>query len=107
MIISTILTHFVASASTYCPAGGGDSCTTGLPMIQANKSNLASLLEIVFAILGVLTILLVMIGGFRLIIAQGDPQAVAKARNTILYAIVGLAIAICSEAIVAFTLGKL
>ena len=50
---------------------------------------------------------MIIIAGIQMISAQGQPEKVAKARNQILYAIVGLVIAISAFAIVNFVLTNL
>jgi len=50
--------------------------------------------------------MMIVISGFRFIVGQGSPQETAKARNTIVYALVGLVVALTAEAIVALVLGK-
>jgi hypothetical protein len=63
---------------------------------------LGTLLQIVFAVTGSVALLMIVISGFRYIAASGDPTAVAKARSTILYAIIGLAVALTGFSIVTF-----
>ena len=46
-------------------------------------------------------------GGMRYVMSQGDAGAVNNAKNTILYAIVGLVVAILAYAIVNFVLSSL
>jgi len=79
----------------------------GLPSAGANDATLQTIITIILGVLGALAVLFVVIGGFRYIVSGGDPQAVSKAKNTIIYALVGLAVAIAAEAIVAFVLGRL
>lgn len=74
----------------------------GLPQTPATHSEVQVVLGIVIGILGALALLFVVIGGFRYIISDGDPQGTAKARGTILYALIGLLIAVAAEAIVFF-----
>jgi hypothetical protein len=50
---------------------------------------------------------MIVIAGFRFIAGEGNPQEVSKARSTILYAVIGLIVAISAEIIVSFTLGNL
>ena len=50
---------------------------------------------------------MLIIGGFRYVFSQGNEKAVTGAKDTILYAIIGLVIAILSYAIVNFVLGGL
>jgi hypothetical protein len=75
--------------------------TSGLP--QPNTSNtIQTVLDMVFAISASVAVLMTVIGGFRYIIARGDPNATASARNTILYAIVGLVVVMAAYSIVTF-----
>lgn len=77
-----------------------------LPHTAASSGTLKTILNIVFGIVGGLSLLFVTIGGFRYVVSQGDPQAIGKAKNTIIYALVGLVIAIAAQAIVTFVIGR-
>ena len=73
-------------------SGGGDAPT----------SFLSTILQIVFGTTGAIALLIIVISGFRYVIASGDPAAVAKARSTILYAVIGLIVALTGFSIVTF-----
>lgn len=75
-----------------------------LPNIAAGSGKVQGILAIVFGVLGALSVLMVVIGGFRYVASQGDPQATAKAKGTIIYAVIGLVVAIFSITIVTFVL---
>ncbi|MDB5164945.1 MAG: rane protein of unknown function [Candidatus Saccharibacteria bacterium] len=79
---------------------------TELPQAHANSTAIHDVLQIVFGVLGALAVLMIVIAGLRFITAQGNPQETAKARSTIVYAIVGLLVALMAEAIVSFVLGS-
>jgi hypothetical protein len=49
---------------------------------------------------------MVIIGGFRYIVSNGDSNGVSGAKNTILYAIVGLVIVLFAQVIVRFVLTR-
>lgn len=100
MITTLIWKSLAASA---CDAQG--DCT-GLPTVGASSDNLHSLLQVVFGVLAALAVLMVTIAALNFINAQGDPAKVTKARNTIIYALVGLVLSLSAEAIVTFVLGK-
>jgi hypothetical protein len=55
-------------------------------------------------VLGIIAVIIIIIGGIRFATANGDPGAVKTARNMILYACIGLIVAIMSYAIVNFVL---
>ena len=80
---------------------------TGLPQVQASPKSVADLLQIVFGAAGAIAILLVAYGAFRYVISQGDPQSTAKAKDTILYAVIGLILCILSFSIVTFVVKKI
>lgn len=56
--------------------------------------------------LGIVSVIMVIIGGFMFVTSSGDPGRAKNARNTILYAVIGLVIAVSSYAIVNFVLGR-
>lgn len=81
---------------------GCDPNTNGLNSIFPIIGNILSLL--LFAA-GALAIIFVLIGAFQYVISAGNPQSVAKAKNTIVFAVVGLVIVILALVIVQFVRG--
>ncbi len=73
------------------------------PVIKALKLAIT----ILSYIIGVAAVIMIIIGGFNIIKSNGDAQAVAKARQTILYAIIGVVIVVLAQTLVAFVLNKL
>jgi hypothetical protein len=62
----------------------------------------------VFSILvGAVSVIMIIVGGFRYIISGGDSAGVSGAKNTILYAIVGLVIVLFAQVIVRFIIANL
>lgn len=66
-----------------------------------------TVLPLIFMILGALSLLFVVIGGFRYVISAGDPSNTAKARETILYALIGLVVSVSAFSIVRFVLANI
>ena len=66
-----------------------------------------NIINIVIAILGLVAILFVIIGAVGYTTSQGDPAKTKKARDTILYAILGVVLAVLAYAIVNFVLVSL
>lgn len=58
-------------------------------------------------VVGFLSVVMLIIGGIRYVISGGNSAAVTAAKNTILYAIVGLIIALFAYAIINFVIGSL
>jgi len=76
----------------------GDACNKSLTL-SGIVSNITTAL--VF-IIGALSVLMIIVGGLRYVISGGDPKKTADAKNTILYAIVGVVVAIMAYAIIKF-----
>lgn len=53
-----------------------------------------------------LSVLMIVIGGFRYVVSGGDQGAVTSAKNTILYSIIGLIVSFAGYAIVNFVLSE-
>lgn len=58
-------------------------------------------------LIGAVSVFMLILGGFRYVVSGGDSKKVTDAKNTILYAIIGLIIALFSSAIVTFVLNAL
>lgn len=77
-----------------------------LPTNTVGQDDIARTLRLVFGAAGGLALLIVTIGGLKYVISQGNPQATQQAKDTILYALVGLVISMTAFAIVTFVLGR-
>lgn len=63
-------------------------------------------LQITFAAMALLSVVFVALGGFKYTTSNGDPQGTAKAKGTILYALIGLIVGLSAFTIVTFVLGR-
>lgn len=93
--------------STGGSAGVSGIDVSSLPKTPATQATVKNISTIVFSVVGALALLFITIGGFRYVLSQGDPQATGKAKNTILYALVGLVVAIMGQVIVTFVIGRI
>jgi hypothetical protein len=76
--------------------------TSPLPNTPATQGEVGTALDIVFTVTGAIALLVITIGGLRYIISRGDPSATAQAKDTIMYALIGLVISIAAYSIVTF-----
>ncbi len=65
------------------------------------------IVNILLFIIGAISVIMLIIGGIRYTISGGDSSAVTSAKNTIMYAIVGIIVAVLAYAIVNFVLVSL
>ena len=68
---------------------------------------IAKILNAVFVLLGIIAVVMIILGGISYATSQGDPGKVKKGKDTILYGIIGLIVALLAFAIVNFVLGSL
>ena len=64
-----------------------------------------TIVNIMLFIVGAVAVIMLIIGGIRYTVSAGDSSAVTGAKNTILYAIVGIVVAILAYAVVNFVIG--
>ncbi|MFO0887165.1 MAG: hypothetical protein H6793_01740 [Candidatus Nomurabacteria bacterium] len=67
---------------------------------------IATVINIFSLIVGVVSVIMIIVGGLKYITSGGDSGNVSGAKNTILYAIVGLVIVALAQVIVKFVLNK-
>lgn len=58
-------------------------------------------------IVGIVAVIMLIVGGIRYVVSGGDSKKVTDAKNTVLYAIIGLVIAFFAYAIVNFVISSL
>lgn len=63
--------------------------------------------SVALGIIGAVSVIMLIWGGLRYIISGGDSKKITDAKNTILYAIIGLIIAVLSYAIISFVLNSI
>lgn len=92
--------------SDVCQSGGAAAGSTAVCQNQGenlrdNKFTTALTNTLLF-VLGTVAVIVIVIGGIRYATANGDPQKITSAKNTIMYAVVGLIVAVMAWAIVTF-----
>lgn len=106
--VFTAPTTYAASKDDICQ-GIASATTTGSctdPEGPSVESTLSLVINILSIIIGIVSVLMIMFGGFRYITSAGDSNGISSAKNTIIYAIVGLIIAFFAQVIVQFVLNK-
>ena len=60
--------------------------------------------NVLLYLIGAISVIMLIVGGLRYVVSGGDSTAVQGAKNTILYAIVGIIVAILAYAVVSFVI---
>ncbi len=77
------------------------------PLPKVEKNFLQIGLNIAFAIIGAFAVLWIVLAGMRLVFARDNPENIAKMRNAVIYAVIGLVIVASAAAIVNLIIGGL
>ena len=87
----------------------GDVCDLGdsLPRTEAGSAQAATFIQIVFMIVGIIALIYLIVAGIRLITSLGNPEALKDARQSIIFAVIGIVISLSAQAIVMFVLRSL
>jgi cytochrome bd-type quinol oxidase subunit 2 len=108
-----IFSPLIIGSSVYAASSNCSVQSTGtsgidyssLPQVCANHETLALILNIFFTIIGSVSVLVIVLAGFKFITSSGKPEEVAKAKDTILYAAIGLVVCVSAVTIVSFVAG--
>lgn len=84
---------------------GNTDCEQGAPEDTVNNI-IKTVIDIFSLVVGVVSVIMIIIGGLKYITSGGDSGNVSGAKNTILYAIVGLVIVALAQIIVRFVLNR-
>lgn len=83
--------------------GSGACDATAADKINSIITTVVNILSI---IVGIAAVVMIIIGGFRLVTSGGDPNTVSSARKGILYALVGLVVVAFAQFMVKFVLNR-
>lgn len=67
---------------------------------------LTTVTNVMLFVVGAISVIMVIVGGLRYVVSGGNTANITTAKNTILYAIVGLIVAILAYALVNFVIGS-
>lgn len=70
------------------------------------SDNIKNIINAMLLVIGIVAVVMLIIGGFRYVVSNGNEKNVTAAKDTILYAIIGIVVALLSFAIVNFVLGQ-
>ncbi|MET1033148.1 MAG: Mbov_0395 family pilin-like conjugal transfer protein [Candidatus Saccharimonadales bacterium] len=90
-------TTLSTTASSGCNVDGGTDKVNSL---------ITQIVNIFSLVVGIVSVIMIIYGGFRYVTSGGDSSNVSNAKNTIIYAIIGLVVVALAQFIVQFVLDK-
>lgn len=82
----------------------GDKTPDSLFGGNGNEGIFKKIVNILLFVIGAVAVIMLIIGGIRYVTSAGDQNAVTAAKNTIMYAIIGIVVAVLAFAVVNFVL---
>lgn len=68
------------------------------------QGRIKTITNVMLYIIGALSVVMIIFGGIKYVVSAGDSSKVTSAKNTIMYAVIGLVVAILAYAIVNFVI---
>lgn len=87
-------------------AGNGD-CSANTAAPQDFNDLLTKIIDILSVLVGAVAVIMLIVAGFRFVSSAGSETAVAGARKTVLYALIGLVLVAIAQTIVHFVLNNI
>ncbi len=95
------------ASATSVQEGANAARADGMPTELIGDNGVFSrITNTVLLIVGLISVIMLVYGGLRYILSGGDSKKVTDAKNTVLYAIIGLIISLLAYAIVHFVLNS-
>jgi hypothetical protein len=84
-----------------------DAGNLGIPTVNADQGLVNNILNTVFLVTGALATIIIIFGGLRYVLAFGSSEKIQQAKQTIIYAVVGLVVSVFAYTIVNFVISNL
>ncbi|HET7827358.1 MAG TPA: pilin [Candidatus Saccharimonadales bacterium] len=82
---------------------GTSQCTEQQAGLQGTVTTVVNILSVV---VGIVAVIMIIVAGFRYVTSGGKQESVTGAKNTILYAVIGLVVVALAQVIVRFVLTR-
>lgn len=113
LVVAMVLTSVFVPVFSSLPAFADDACDyMASDSLCKNKDDTSpvkrakNIINILLTLVGVGSVVVIIYAGILFVISSGNSQTIQTAKNTIIYAVIGLVISILSFAIVDFVLGS-
>lgn len=118
LMIAALLVAGVATAIVAQPALATTGCTgkdcviEGADKVDTGGSRplpetITQITDILLFFVGAVSVIMLVIGGFKYVVSNGNAEQVKNAKNTIMYSIVGLVVALIAYAAVRWVVAQL
>lgn len=108
LLLAAVPAAAVPVLDNACQNGGGsDVCQARGDSLIGGGSLFENITNLLFIVIGAVAVIMIIVGGLKYITANGDQSQITGAKNTILYSVIGLILAVAAGGIVNFVLDNL
>ena len=108
--VTTVTSLYLStSASAVAGVQNGANSARGADQpldLFGNGGTFATITNVLLFVIGAIAVIMIVIGGLRYVISGGNTEQITAAKNTILYAIIGIIVAILAYAVINFVVGS-
>jgi hypothetical protein len=105
---SSLMAAPAGAINVFSPCSGAAAATAVCQ--SKNSDSVAKMVQVIIGILsfaiGIVATIMIIIGGIRYVTSNGDASQVKSAKDTILYSVIGLIVALMAYAIVNFVTAR-
>lgn len=108
-LLAILASSYVHTTSAFAALQSGADSARGddQPIdLFGSGGTFTTITNVLLFIVGAIAVIMIVVGGMRYVLSGGDSKKVTDAKNTILYAIIGIVVAILSYAVVRFVIGN-
>lgn len=81
-----------------------NNCLTAIPNVAADSSAIQTALSVTFSTIAAIAVIIIILQAIKFVLSSGEPEKAANARKGIIYALVGLVLALSANFLVLFIL---
>ena len=115
LLVPVLALSVAVAAPVFQPSVANAQIGAGVNAANAAKSGnvadaptlITTVINTLLYVIGAVAVIMIIYGGFKYVTSGGDSSGVTSAKNTILYAVIGLVVAVFAFVIINFVLGKL
>ena len=109
IVATSMIATPVFAADVTCPSGSERATAPTLAGCNVKEDNtlmptIKQIIDVIISVLGIAAVVVIVLGGVQYTLSAGDAAKLKKAKDTILYGVVGLVVALLAWAIVNFVL---
>lgn len=100
-VFSSCSSNSKLSSTNICKSISNNN-STGNPI----NNIIDSILGVITYIAGILAVILILVSGYRFVTSGGNPNAITQARQTLMYALIGIIVVAVSQSLILFIFSK-